>query len=135
MLTQAAGVVLDATVPDNQVRATILERVGRHRFDSVAAQATEIGQDRASRLHQLCARYSQLRQFAPHVLAAFEYRAADDDSCLLAAVRLLTSLNSTRSRIVPPDAPIGFAPKRWQRYLRGQYGLFDLTGLRFSSRI
>lgn len=53
-------------------------------------------------------RYAQLRKFTPLLLSTFKFRAADDTD-LLDAVDTLHSLNDTGTRLLPADAPIGFA--------------------------
>ncbi|MGF1599603.1 MAG: Tn3 family transposase [Acidimicrobiales bacterium] len=122
---QVASVVLDHDVPDDQVRATILERIGRRRFEEVTTRAAELDLDNDGYLGRLRARYTRLRQFAPGVLAAFEFHSATPDDELLAGVRLLQDLNRTRSRLVPATAATGFAPTRWRRHFTDDEGRID----------
>ncbi len=125
---QVAQVVLDPAVPDGEVRDTILERVGSRRFHEVTSRAAEIDSTSDSYLEHLIGRYTRLRQFAPHLLAAFTFHAADANDELLAAIKLLQDLNNSRKRTVPDDAPTGFGARRWNRHLRDEDGQLDRHG-------
>ena len=117
-----AGVVLDSTIPDDQVRSAILERVGAERFAKATEQAARIELPDNGYLDLLCARYNRVRQFAPHLISAFEFRGADPADPLLRAVTLLADLNNSRARLVPDDAPTGFATSKWRQHMTSDNG-------------
>ena len=113
-----ARVLLDPDVADSEVRATIFSHVDRSRLSQAAERASQIERPAdGNYLDLLSARYRQVRQFAPHVLAAFTFHAVTATDPLLRAVRLLKELNATRARRIPDHAPLDFAPARWTRFI------------------
>jgi hypothetical protein len=62
-------------------------------------------------------RYTQIRGFAPHVLAALAFNTSVEPSEILDAVDTLNRVNKPGHRHVPDDAPVGFIPARWRSYL------------------
>ena len=118
LFTRITRVVLDTDVADSEVRATIFGHVDRSRLSQAVERAAQIERlADGNYLDLLSARYRQVRQFAPHVLAAFAFHAATATDPLLRAVRLLKELNATRARRVPDHAPLDFAPARWKRFI------------------
>lgn len=49
------------------------------------------------------------------MIDAFDFHANSSASELLDAIEILRTLNSTGARLVPPDAPTGFAARAWRR--------------------
>ena len=139
---QVARVVLDPTIPDGQVRTAIFNQTNKQRFTEAAERAAQIERPPdGSHIDLLCARYRYARRFAPHVLTAFAFHAATPNDPLLAAVDLLKELNTARTRRVPPDAPLGFAPAKWKRHIttngridRRRWEMCVLTELRGALR-
>ncbi len=113
LFAAVASVVLDPSVPDSEVRSTILNRVGPTRFEAALDAATAIAVPETGHLDLICSRYSRARQFAPHTLAAFEFHSANPTDSLLEAIQLLKELNQSGARVVPEDAPIGHASAKW----------------------
>ncbi len=111
-------VLLDPAVADSQVRDAVFARIDKDRLSQAAERAAQIERPTdGSYLDFLCARYRQVRRFAPQVLAAFTFHAATPNDPLLRAVDLLKELNATRARLVPHGAPLEFAPTRWKRFI------------------
>ena len=139
---QVARVLLDPNVPDGQVRAAIFNQTSRRRFTEAAERASQIERPPdGSYLDLICARYRYARRFAPQVIAAFRFHAASPTDPLLEAVDLLKELNTARTRRVPKDAPLGFAPAKWKRYItidgridRRRWEMCVLTELRGALR-
>ena len=64
------------------------------------------------------ASYGYLRQFTPDVLRVLSFAGGPAAAALLeAVVGVLAELTASGARIVPADAPTGFAPIRWRGYL------------------
>ena len=106
-----AHVLLDPDVADSQVRTTIFARVDKKQLGEAAERAAQIARPPdGSYLDLVCARYRQVRQFAPHVLAAFTFHAVTTDDPLLRAVEVLQELNATRARRVPDNGPLSLHP-------------------------
>ena len=135
LFTAVAGVVLDPSVPDSQVRSTILNRVGSTRFEEALDAATAITVPETGHLDLVCSRYSRARQFAPHVLAAFDFHSANPTGPLLEAVELLKELNNSGARLVPKDAPVGHASAKWQRHITGDSSRIDRRAWEMSTLI
>jgi TnpA family transposase len=74
-------------------------------------------------LHRLGEQYATLRLYAPSFLAALPLRAAPAARPLLAALDVLRSMNATRARKLPADAPTAFISKRWQKVVLTDQGL------------
>lgn len=122
---QVARIVMDPAVPDDQVRATILARIGQDSFVEATDQAARIEQPDDGYLGLLCTRYGRTRQFTPGIIGALQFQTTDPRDGLLKAVTLLEELNATRARLVPPAAPVAFAPARWRRHMINGEGQID----------
>lgn len=86
-------------------------------------------------------RYSQIRRYAPQLLASFEFRATGSSQDLLEAIQILKELNTSGRRGVPDSAPTTFVKPRWRPFVltedgvdRHYYELCVLTELRNSLR-
>ena len=123
---QVARIVLDRNVADSQVRATILNQTGQQRFVEAVERTAQIERPTdGNYLEFLCDRYRYARRFAPHVLAAFAFHAATPADPLLGAVDLLKALNTSRTRRVPDNVPLDFAPAKWKQYITTADGRID----------
>ena len=130
LLDDILDVVLDPTLDDTSVGHQI-RTLGSGRL----AEARRPAQDRkelldSGHLALLNARYSQVRSFAPHVLAALEFRASVEPSETLNATLLLKGVNKSKQRHVPYHAPRGFVPTRWRSYLDQASADSDSTAFR-----
>lgn len=67
--------------------------------------------------------YNQLRRYSPILLEALTLKAAPAARDLLAAVRLLMTMNDRQGRKVPDDAPTSFVRKRWEHLVHTEDGL------------
>jgi hypothetical protein len=70
-------------------------------------------------LQGAASRYLTLREFAPELIEALEFKAARPHDSTLAAIRLLRDLNRSGKRAVPADAPMPFR-KDWKRLISEQ---------------
>ncbi len=61
-------------------------------------------------------RWKTLRKFAPALIEALQFRAARAGDPMLAALKLLASLNESGKREVPADAPMPFR-KEWRKLM------------------
>lgn len=124
-LCEAMGqVVLDPTVPDQDVRTVIFERVGgESALTSAVEECPKLVRPRDdNHLDFLENRYSYIRQFSARWIQAVEFRSHRRHDPLLEGVRLLCDLEQQRRRKLPGDAPLGFVPKAWQPYVLGEAG-------------
>jgi len=111
-------VVLDPSISDADLRAAIYRQVLSE--EDLAAAVDDA--DRIMRpldddyFDLLADRYSHLRQFAPSLLGAFNFRSSDVDQELVEAIELVRRLNASGRRKVPENAPVSFVPARWRTY-------------------
>lgn len=112
LLDEVLGVALDDDLDDTAV-GTRVRGLGRARLCAAVRPESERTAD-GGRLALLQARFSHVRSFAPTVLAALEFAASIPGSEILAGVRLLQAMNAQGRRVLPPGAPVGFVPTRWQ---------------------
>jgi hypothetical protein len=61
--------------------------------------------------------YSNMRKFVPRMLNTYVFKASHPSESLLQALHLLQTLNETRKRKVPEDAPIDFVKPKWQKHV------------------
>jgi Tn3 transposase DDE domain len=66
-------------------------------------------------LYRIGENYATLHSYAPHFLDALKLRAAPAAKKVLDAIALLRAMNAGNVRKVPPDAPIAFLNKRWEK--------------------
>jgi TnpA family transposase len=135
LFTAVAGVVLDPSVPDSEVRSTILNRVGPTRFEAALDAANAIAVPDTGHLDLVCSRYNRARQFAPQVLAAFYFHSSDPADPLLEAIVMLKELNSSGARLVPRDAPVSHASAKWQQHMARDDGRVDRRAWEMSTLV
>jgi len=124
VFNQIADIIVDDDIDDKAVRSTILDRIGADRFTATMQRAASIdlaGVD--NHLGFITRRYTQLRKFAPAVLATFAFHTTNDE--LAAALEALKAMNETGARLVGPDARTAFASRRWRQHMTGDEGQID----------
>lgn len=119
LLVRLARVVLDADVADDQVRATIYEKViDEEALAGVVDAASQLGHHgRDPYLDSLERHYAEARKFMPELLGALDLRANRAATELLAGLEVLRRLNAEGRRRVPEDAPVGFIPAKWRPHV------------------
>ena len=109
---------MDPTIADADLRPRIYDLIGAGQLAEAVEEAERLARPADGNYFDLLeARYSQVRQYTPAVLAALRFNSNRSDDQLLAAVELLQELNARGRRAVPDDAPTAFASRRWQPYL------------------
>ncbi len=118
LFSELGQVVLDPTVQDPHLRATIYQRISREALQRAVVEAEQIARpDDDNYFDFLEARYSYLRQFVPAFLDAFTFQSNLLADPLLKAVHILHDLNASRRRGVPDDAPMDFIEQKWLPYV------------------
>jgi TnpA family transposase len=110
-------VLVDPSIPDEQVGGILRNTIGMQRLREVMAGPWKPLLKDHGRLSAMAASYTYLRQFTPHVLAAIDFKGGPGTTDLMAAVTMLKRLNETGGRKVPADAPDSFVPTRYAGYL------------------
>ncbi len=115
LFTRIGRIVLDDTVPDDQLRDRIIDSVAGVSFVDAVEQAERIARPESdNHIEFLASRYSRIRQYAPAVIDAFRFHGNSSTAELLAAIDILRTLNTDGARLVPPEAPTDFAPRAWR---------------------
>ena len=123
---ELAGVVLDPTVHDAQLRHAIYRRIPPEQLRKAVAASGGIARPNDdSGLDFLRKRYGHLRRFVPAFLAAFPFRSKVDDDPLLRAVDLLRRLGERRGPSLPRSTAVDFVPAKWRPYVIDDRGRID----------
>ncbi|SDC98491.1 hypothetical protein SAMN05444580_102296 [Rhodococcus tukisamuensis] len=118
MLDELLVIVFDPVIGDEEIGGMIRgERTGWERLRAAVAQAVPRLPRDHGHLAAIDASYSYLRQFTPAVLSSVRFAGGTAATELLVAVDVLRELNATGTRKVPEEAPTGFVPTKWSRYL------------------
>lgn len=67
--------------------------------------------------------YPQIRRYAPAMLDQLDFQAAAGGEDVLAAIKLLETMNATGKRKLPADAPMSFVSQKWEPFVRTVDGL------------
>jgi len=67
--------------------------------------------------------YPQIRRYAPAMLEELDFQAAAGGEDVLAAIRLLKTMNAKGKRKLPEDAPMSFVSPKWEPFVRTPDGL------------
>jgi hypothetical protein len=114
-LLQAIGdVVLDDTVTDERLRQAIYQHMPRDTLQAAVQEARTLRRPNGH-LDFLDDHYSYIRQFAPQCLSTLAFASHQDEDPVLQAVEVLRSLNTTKRRKLPEEAPVDFVPDNWRR--------------------
>jgi TnpA family transposase len=117
------SIVMDGTVPEETLRATIFARYQRQQLQQLVTETESLirpHQDEAIDL--FAARYGFIRRYAPTFLKTLTFHANKRAKSLLKAATILQELNSSGKRKVPDDAPTDFITDAWWAYLTDQGG-------------
>jgi len=110
--------ILDPTIDDAELRATIYQRVSRADLQRALEDSERIVRPLDDNYFDfLKARYTYLRQFTPMFLNTFTFYANPLPNALLEAVETLRDLNTSHRRLVSQEAPTDFIPLKWRPYV------------------
>jgi TnpA family transposase len=114
-LASSCRALIAARDVDGDLEEAIEQHMGWARFiravdDAEAAAGPEAPDART----ELLSRYSSIRQFAPTLLDAFQFRGGRTAAGLLRAVDVLRELNHTGQRDLPAQVPTGFIRRVWR---------------------
>lgn len=69
-------------------------------------------------LDLLDSRYNQLRKYTPALVKHLDFCSTNTSlEPLIDALKVINDMNETGKRRVPDDAPLGFIPNRWNKYV------------------
>jgi len=119
------GLVLDAAVPDGQLRAEIFGRIPSEEMTTLVDGCHQLrAGDDGSHLGLTAHWYGYTREYSPALLDKTPFRFAEQ-SALGQAVEHLRLVNREHRRKLGDDAPTDFLPPRWRRYVLGRDGRGD----------
>lgn len=123
-----ADAILDDSITDSMLRATIFERIGKKDLSTRRDQVGNWLNGKYKDVFTLLVntRFSYLRQFSPILLEhlSLEKEDAKDDT-ILNAVKLMKEMNQSGKRKMEADAPISFMPKSTQNLVVKEDGQID----------
>ena len=115
--------VLDDDISDDKLRAHIFNVTSREDLEEMVERAERIARPKDEcHLDFLLSRYGYTRQYTPRILAAFDFQAAHPEDPLTVALKILKRLNRQGTRLVPADAPVELATRKWRRRLTDSKG-------------
>jgi TnpA family transposase len=110
--------LIEARSSGDDVFAAIEAVLPWSKFASTVAEAQTLAQpEEFDFLALLDERYSNVRRFAPLLLAHFEFHGAPAAAELLQALALLRDLNASGKRTLPEYVPAGFVKPRWRPHV------------------
>lgn len=129
LLKTMGRVMLDESVPDQEVRPLVFKELSREVLEAELLQLDDWSNGKNSATFPLMMRrFSYLRQFAPSLLdrLPLESDSAKNES-LLGAIDLLRQMNTDGKRKIPDDVSLGFLPSRIRPFVEAN-GQVDRRG-------
>ena len=115
---EVVSVVMDDSIPESAVRATIFARYRQRHLQQLVEETESLIRPKHDEAIDLFAnRYSYIRRFAPALLETLTFKAHKQAEPLLKAVELLKELNTLGIQAVPHDAPTDFISDAWWEYV------------------
>ena len=112
--------VLDTSIPDDQLRQEILQRVPSDEMATLVEGCHQVRQgDDGSHLGLTARWYSYTREYSPALLDKTPFRFAEH-SALGQAVAHLRQVNREHRRKLGAEAPTDYLPPRWRRHVVGR---------------
>jgi hypothetical protein len=111
-------VMLDEHIDDAQLRRVIDQRIPKAVLQTAVEECDTLIRPLDGRYFDVLEhRYTDIRQFAPAVLAACTFHSHPEAEPLLEVVDVLRRLNASGRRTIPDDAPISVVPPTWSSYV------------------
>jgi TnpA family transposase len=123
-LAEACAILLDATLPDIELRATLFARVPRNALaQALADVGTLVRPPEDVFYRELVARQRSVRRFLPHLLQHIRFGASPAGEPVVAALDWLRIHEACSKPI--PDAPLAVVSKPWKRFVLPEDGVVD----------
>jgi hypothetical protein len=114
-LRKIAKVVLDPTVPDDQVRPQIFAVVPQIQLQEVYDDSgTKARPEDGQTFDLLLNHYTFLRQFLPDLLRALEFTGTSAAQPVVQAISALKQMDAEEKRTLSANTPLDFLPADWR---------------------
>ncbi len=132
LLAHLGELILDETIPEEQLREQIFRRLSRQTISGAVAQITELARPHdAVYFQELDEKYRTIRLFLPTLLSTIQFHGNASAHPVLEALAWL-SRNMTKRKI-KEQVPTGLVDKRWIPLVFGKDGEeFNLHAYTFS---
>jgi TnpA family transposase len=135
-LRKIAKVVLDTTVPDDQVRPQIFAVVPQTQLQEVYDEAgAKARPEDGQTFDLLLNHYTFLRQFLPDLLTALEFTGTSAAKPAVQAISILKKMDAEGKRTLPTDAPLDFLPADWRTAIETASASKDPKDRRMAKRL
>ncbi len=136
LFSKIGHLVLDESIPDDELRKAILKYISRDALRHAVEESERIARPLDDNYFDFLAkRYNYLRQFTPAFLSAWDFKSNLSDDPILEAIDLIRDLNTKNRRAVPDEASVAFVPYKWSNYVLDDEGkinrrYYELCALR-----
>jgi TnpA family transposase len=131
-LADAVAVVLDANVPDHQVRELVFARIGPEVLAAAVADCGRLCRPPDDNFEaEILSRYSLVRQFLPAMLATIDFQASPAGEAVVEAVAALRALEG-RKKVKADEVPTELVRPAWARLLVSEDGQLNRRAYTFA---
>ena len=116
-------IVLDLSIPDEQVRPTIFAAVPQAQLQAVHDESGAKARPEDGQTFDLLDHhYPFLRKFFPDLLTALEFTGTSAATSVVQAIKTLKQMDAEGRRKLPSDAPKDFLPADWRKAITAADG-------------